>query len=1559
MHAISSDARCKGGLISIRCKTWSVAHFLTDAQGNPGKPLRDINNVLGIMRDGIVPQEVLDSNVECEHASDVATCIEQGGGFVIAETPARRTGPKAVPRHTLKDCELAANMFDHPSWVAYINATSSVELPFDACRKSKVPHLSAFKATLWLCTPDIYPFMVQQFGTPPDNLCNHPPGTHKPLRGVDPETGEYMTSASKSENYSGEINLAIATAVKSWCNAVGEILIAAVAGVIRGKVLPRHAITHDLIHDCFNHDEARVLRHLHHALCDMPEWISKMIVEKPCEACLKGDAKRLGPTGSLPTDEGLLFIDAHHVTVPEIFTGRTVTIGATHAATRFSKSARVNGKGDAHLAIELILAYFNSVHRPITWIHTDNAGELKGTKVVALCRSKNIRITTTTVDSSRKNPQEPKWRVQMACSRKYVEGGKAPYNFTAWAWDHAEEGNNLRPSREPPHDCALGRLLSTPTKTVKPPGSHRRPWFCLCYPTIAPRLPSGTLKNKHAAQSQRAVCLGYIGGASGAFETVGTSHTQAGYACYLPDPDGASGGSILVTSDVSFVPTCFPGLTRTSKGGWTISDASINFLRRGETEAAVKHEAQTEEAALREIVHEDDVDETTPEREQFPELRRGFPPELEVADAPTDKAAGDAAGRGGDDEPPGRGGDEPPSVTPTTPPAAPTRFIVPSANWPDYPCTEHNGTGWEVQIIRREKEWARCKFINARAEDGRPFENMWLRFADLTPLPEVAEQFSRLAPTGIIPASPVDADMQPVGTNEQPSNPSDFPIPNVHSAPPPGSDDAIRDPVRPERARRPPDRWGGYAAAALATDYEACRDVHFDIKSSKLPDSAFVVNTTDGADRLICEAFDLFDGHGEVLMLADERMIRDEYNATPIQLQRALMIAVDAQQVLLEYGHTSPQMLMMRELYAVAALEAAMQGITVPYFESNVEIVTGYCSGNNVTIDQIFDGNYSGCILHSGDEMLGDELFAVAKAKTSPDTFSERQMRGTEWDTPKQLEVAKIERLNAKTDVSADDETIQGMPISEMMWVGRRKRLADGSVEKDNARCVARGDLDKSKYNITPNDTTSPTARTSSNLAFDAVACLRGQHKCDYDVPGAYLQGCQREHERRLYRPPVGWRKHDERGVEILWLSNSPFYGATDAGAIWNRTANEVFTSNEPPHGCGLLRCSNEPSVYAIKVSEQEGCGQVNNTLYVDDGRLAWDDDKEATAKATEVQAKLADRFGIKFGDNNPPETKFLSANIITSDCRRVVSVRAKSYIDLQVKRYADGDVSISKRFPAHWSYMPADETLVRAFEAASATRTPASEELTKRYGSLFGALLHAAKFRPEISAALGLCGSCLTFPTEELYECLMHVLVYLGRSPNLGTTYSAYAPNANKLIAYADSNWATTRSVTGYLIMLAGAAIIAASRRQHCITMSSCEAELVALADLAIELLHIVEVVNFLGHETPDAIEACTDSKAAYDLCHRYTSAANSRHVDRKLFKMRELRGAGRVVVKHIPGETNPADLFTKILPRQTFEKHRKTTLNLPGDTGIEHARRVRTEARSASSQRDGTSKP
>ena len=258
---------------------------------------------------------------------------------------------------------------------------------------------------------------------------------------------------------------------------------------------------------------------------------------------------------------------------------------------------------------------------------------------------------------------------------------------------------------------------------------------------------------------------------------------------------------------------------------------------------------------------------------------------------------------------------------------------------------------------------------------------------------------------------------------------------------------------------------------------------------------------------------------------------------------------------------------------------------------------------------------------------------------------------------------------------------------------------------------------------------------------------------------------------------------------------------------------------------------------------------------------------------------------------------------------------------------------------PASWSYTPADDTLVKEFEAACSTRTPASRELTQRYGSLFGSLLHAVKYRPEISAALQLAGTCLTFPTESLYDCLVRVLVYLGRTRLLGTSFTKHGDPS--LHAFADSNWSATRSVTGFVIFLANGAVAHCSRRQHCITMSSCEAEFVALADLAIEVLHVSALAEFVGYEHEGPIEASTDNKGAFDPCHRFTSAANSRHVDRKLFKMRELRGAGKVAVKHVPTELNPADLFTKILGRQPFEKHRRTVLNLAGGESVEKLRR------------------
>ena len=56
-------------------------------------------------------------------------------------------------------------------------------------------------------------------------------------------------------------------------------------------------------------------------------------------------------------------------------------------------------------------------------------------------------------------------------------------------------------------------------------------------------------------------------------------------------------------------------------------------------------------------------------------------------------------------------------------------------------------------------------------------------------------------------------------------------------------------------------------------------------------------------------------------------------------------------------------------------------------------------------------------------------IVAVAKAKTAPDIFGEREMRGLEWDEPKMVEVHTLRKMGAFTEIAADDPKIKGWRV--------------------------------------------------------------------------------------------------------------------------------------------------------------------------------------------------------------------------------------------------------------------------------------------------------------------------------------------------------------------------------------------------------------------------------------------------------------------------------------------------------------------------------------------------
>ena len=132
---------------------------------------------------------------------------------------------------------------------------------------------------------------------------------------------------------------------------------------------------------------------------------------------------------------------------------------------------------------------------------------------------------------------------------------------------------------------------------------------------------------------------------------------------------------------------------------------------------------------------------------------------------------------------------------------------------------------------------------------------------------------------------------------------------------------------------------------------------------------------------------------------------------------------------------------------------------------------------------------------------------------------------------------------------------------------------------------------------------------------------------------------------------------------------------------------------------------------------------------------------------------------------------------------------------------------------------------------------------------------------------------------------------------------------------------------------MLAGVAIVYASRRQKCIALSSTEAEIIAASAASCEVSYVRQLLFELGLPPSGPTVLNVDNSGAIELSRDRKSCNRSRHVDRRFFKVRELECEGIVTVKHVPTDDNVADILTKALPIDAFSRHRAALLNLAPD--------------------------
>jgi len=121
------------------------------------------------------------------------------------------------------------------------------------------------------------------------------------------------------------------------------------------------------------------------------------------------------------------------------------------------------------------------------------------------------------------------------------------------------------------------------------------------------------------------------------------------------------------------------------------------------------------------------------------------------------------------------------------------------------------------------------------------------------------------------------------------------------------------------------------------------------------------------------------------------------------------------------------------------------------------------------------------------------------------------------------------------------------------------------------------------------------------------------------------------------------------------------------------------------------------------------------------------------------------------------------------------------------------------------------------------------------------------------------------------------------------------------------------SRSICGHIIFMGGCPILWKTHKEGRISRSSCEAEVKA-TDEGVKNVqmfrHVLSDLQLLDTSLPTKI--FNDNRGCVDWSNSF-STKGMRHVNIRENAVREARLHGELSIHHIPGVSNPADLFTK----------------------------------------------
>ena len=221
-------------------------------------------------------------------------------------------------------------------------------------------------------------------------------------------------------------------------------------------------------------------------------------------------------------------------------------------------------------------------------------------------------------------------------------------------------------------------------------------------------------------------------------------------------------------------------------------------------------------------------------------------------------------------------------------------------------------------------------------------------------------------------------------------------------------------------------------------------------------------------------------------------------------------------------------------------------------------------------------------------------------------------------------------------------------------------------------------------------------------------------------------------------------------------------------------------------------------------------------------------------------------------------------------------------------------------------------------------------------YRSGVGILLYLVKHtKPDLANATRELSKCLDFTSEDTWNELLRVIKYAIDTDNRGLIIKPEF-NGNEWIIeiWSDSDYAgdpdTRISVGGYVLFIIKVAVSWKSKAQKSVTLSSTEAEFIALSEAAKEATFIYQLLKNMGIKVRLPINIYVDNVGAIFMAENVNTSQRTKHVDIRYKFVHDYIFDGFIKVTFTKTDDNIADIFTKNVTSELFKKHENKIIGM-----------------------------